>query len=76
MGVTTTTRGRDPHYGLPSSRSFGGRSALTIYLSWDGSDRDAHTVRDRADRIDAQKLDRAGRTALLGLFVLSREVDY
>jgi len=76
MGVATTTRGRDPHHGLPSGRSFGGRSALTLYLSWDGSDEDAHTPADGVEQIDASKLEKAGRTTLLGLFVLSREVDY
>lgn len=76
VGVSTTTRGRDPHHGLPSGRSFGGRSALTLYLSWDGSDQDAHTLADTADRIDVRKLEKAGRTTLLGLFMLSREVEY
>jgi ABC-type dipeptide/oligopeptide/nickel transport system permease component len=76
MGVAATTRGRDPHYGLPAQRSFGGRSALTIALSWDGSDQEAHTAADTVEKIDLQKLEKAGRTTLLGLYVLSREVDY
>jgi peptide/nickel transport system permease protein len=76
MGVSTTTRGRDPHYGLPSLRGFGGRSALTVYLSWDGSDQNAHTSADTIDQIDPRKLEKAGRTTLLGLFVLGREVNY
>ncbi len=77
MGVATTTRGRDPHYGLPSAgRSFGGRSALSIYVSWDGSDMNAHTPEDRVETIDPRKLEQAGRASLLGLFVLSREVNY
>jgi hypothetical protein len=28
------------------------------------------------EQIDVQKLEKAGRTTLLGLFVLCREVDY
>ncbi len=77
MGATTTTRGRDPHYGLPVARTgFGGRSALSLYLSWDGSDRTAHTPDDTPETIDPEKLRRLGQTTLLTLTVLSREGDY
>lgn len=76
LGVSTTTRGRGPHYGFPIEAGFGGRSALTAYLSWDGSDRMAHTPADTFETIDAEKLQKVGQTTLLALTVLSREVDY
>lgn len=77
IGVATTTRGRDPHYGLPVARSgFGGRSALSLYASWDGSDKTAHTAGDAFEMIDPEKLRKVGQTTLLALTVISREVDY
>lgn len=77
MGATTTTRGRDPHYGLPVTRTgFGGRSVLSLYLSWDSSDRTAHTAGDTFETIDPEKLRKLGQTAVLALTVISREVDY
>ncbi len=76
FGIPTTTRGRSPHYGIPSLSGFGGRSALTAYVSWDGSDRTAHMAQDTFEMIDPAKLDATGKTSLLALTVLSREVDY
>ena len=76
LGVATTTRGRDPHFGQPAPPGFGGRSALTVYLSWDGSDERADTAQDTADAIEISKLTKAGRTVLLALHTLSREVNY
>jgi len=76
LGVSTTTRGRGPHYGMPAEAGFGGRSALTAYVSWDGSDRTAHTPEDTFEAIDPDKLEQVGQTTLLALTVLSREVDY
>ncbi len=76
VGVSTTTRGRGPHFGMyvrPESRS---ESALPIYVSWDGSDRMAHTAEDAVEAIDPKKLEGAGQTTLLTLTVLSREVEY
>jgi len=76
IGVSTTTRGRGPHFGVyvrPESRS---ESALPIYVSWDGSDRTAHTEEDSAEAIDPKKLEGVGQTTLLTLTVLSREVEY
>ncbi len=76
MGVSTTTRGRGPHFGAyvrPESRS---ESALPIYVSWDGSDQTAHTAWDTFEAIDPDKLDQVGQTTLLVLTVLSREVEY
>jgi hypothetical protein len=76
MGVSTTTRGRGPHFGMhvrPESRN---ESALPIYVSWDGSDRTAHTPEDTVEAIDPEKLEGVGQTTLLTLTVLSREVEY
>ncbi len=76
LGVATTARGQGPHFGLLARPGFGGRSALSAYVSWDGSDRTAHTVGDVLETIDPQKLKQVGQTTLLALTVLSREVDY
>jgi len=76
VGAATTTRGRGPHYGLPSSMGFGGRAMLTAYVSWDGSDQTAHTPEDTFEAIDPEKLEQAGQTTLLALTVLSRELEY
>ena len=72
----TTTRGRSPHYGRGMIPGFGDRRALTLSISWDGSDDLAHTARDVPELIDPQKLSRVGRTTLLTLMVLCREPDY
>lgn len=76
LGVPTTTRGRNPHYGHPISFQFGERTALTLALSWDGSDDLAHTTADTPEIIDPKKLYDTGSTTTLVLFVLSRETDY
>ena len=76
MRVATTTRGRGPHFGVyvrPDSRS---QSALPLYVSWDGSDRLAHTAEDTFEAIDPKRLEQVGQTTLLMLTVLSREVEY
>jgi hypothetical protein len=75
-GASVTTRGRGPHYGMWARPGFGGRSALSAYVSWDGSDQTAHTVEDTARAIDPDKLDQVGQTTLLALTVLSRELEY
>jgi Zn-dependent M28 family amino/carboxypeptidase len=72
----TTTRGRSPHYGRGITPGFGDRRAMTLSISWDGSDDLAHTPRDVPELIDPQKLTRVGRTTLLTLMVLCRETDY
>ncbi len=71
-----TTRGRSPHYGREISVGFGDRRALTLSISWNGSDHLAHTPSDQPTLIDPQKLTRVGRTTLLTLMVLARESDY
>jgi hypothetical protein len=76
LGVSTSTRGRNPHYGHPISFQFGERTALTLSLSWDGSDHLAHTVADTPEIIDPDKLYDTGSTTTLVLFVLARETDY
>ena len=76
LDVSTTTRGRGPHYGIYTKPGYGGRAALTAYVSWDGSDRTAHTVEDTFEAIDPDKLEQVGQTTLLALTVLSREMDY
>jgi hypothetical protein len=76
VGVATTTRGRGPHFGLFARNSFGERTALTTYLSWDGSDQTAHTASDTVETIDPAKLQKVGQTMLLALSVLTREVNY
>jgi hypothetical protein len=76
IGIDTTVRGRGPHYQQYTANGFGGRSALSIYLSWNGSDSSAHLPEDTIDTIDPNKLDKIGRTVLLAVSVLSREVEY
>jgi ABC-type dipeptide/oligopeptide/nickel transport system permease component len=74
--VPVTARGRGPNYGLPAGGELGGRKAITLYMSWDGSDISAHTPADSAGSIDPTKLQKSGRSALLALFIASREQDY
>jgi ABC-type dipeptide/oligopeptide/nickel transport system permease subunit len=76
LGIATTTRGRGPHYGMPAPGGFGGRDAMSLYLSWDGSDAAAHTPQDTAGAIDPKKLEQVGKATALVLSVLSREVQY
>ncbi len=76
MGASTTTRGRDPHFGTYVGLPTQTESALPMYVSWDGSDRIAHTAGDTWEAIDPQKLEEVGQTVLLSLTVLSREVEY
>jgi len=74
--ISTTTRGRGPHYGREARPGFGERKALTLSLSWDGANALAHTPADTIEMIDPQKLYDIGRTTLLTLLFLSRETDY
>ena len=74
--LETTTRGRNPHYGMPLPTAFGGRDAMTLSVSWDGSDSLAHTPADTIDIIDPAKLYDIGRTTYLTILVLSRETEY
>lgn len=72
LGTSVTTRGRGPHFGLETAAGFGERSALSAYVSWDGSDRNAHTRLDTLAAIEPEKLKRSGQTTLLAVSVLSQ----
>jgi hypothetical protein len=72
----TTTRGRSPHYGSENAPGFGDRRAMTLTVSWDGSDDLAHTPHDVPEIIDPQKLSSIGRSTLLTLMILCRELNY
>lgn len=76
VGVEVTTRGRGPHAGRQAIMAFAGRSALSAYLSWDGSDALSHTPLDAPEQIDLEKLRKSGETAMLVLQLTSRELDY
>lgn len=76
LGIPTTTRGRNPHYGHEIYFEFGERTALTLSVSWDGSDDLAHTTADTPEIIDPKKLYDIGSSTSLVLFVLSRETNY
>jgi ABC-type dipeptide/oligopeptide/nickel transport system permease subunit len=76
FGIGTTTRGRGPHFGVYQFPGLEGRSAISIFVSWDGADQNAHTPLDTIAAIDPQKLEQVGRTTLLTLTVLSRETAY
>ncbi len=70
VGAPVTTRGRDPHYDIDTQSGFGGRSALSAYVSWDGADQAAHTAGDTFEAIDPKKLEQVGQTTLLAVSVL------
>jgi peptide/nickel transport system permease protein len=72
VGVPVTTRGRGPHFGLDTLSGFGGRTALSAYVSWDGSDQTAHTAADTPEAIDLDKLKQVGQTTLLVVSVLGQ----
>jgi hypothetical protein len=72
LGTAVTTRGRGPHFGLETDAGFGGRSALSAYVSWDGSDQGVHTRLDSIEAIDPEKLRQSGQTTLLAVSVLSQ----
>ena len=76
FGVPVTTRGRGPHFWEGEAIGFGGRRALSAFISWDGSDDVAHTPYDTADRLDATKLGNLGGVVTLTTLVLSRETTY
>ena len=76
VGVDVTTRGRDPHFGLPTRIGFGNRSALTAFISWDGSDALAHSPDDTLANLEPEKMESLGKTLALALTVLSRETEY
>ena len=76
MGNKVTNRGRGPHFGQNTGISFGGREALTAYVSWNGSDVYTGTPLDAVDMIDLEKLQELGETTTLVVTVISRETEY
>jgi ABC-type dipeptide/oligopeptide/nickel transport system permease subunit len=76
LGIPVTTRGRGPHFALDYAYAFGGRTALSAYLSWDGSDEYADTIQDSVDKLDPLKMERLGRLVTLTALVLTRETSY
>lgn len=77
LGIKTTTRGRGPHYGIVEDiPTASPREAPSLYISWDGSDQNAHTVRDVIENIDPKKLKKSGRLLTLISLILSRENNY
>jgi len=76
LNVPATTRGRGPHFGIPTVFGFGGRSALTASVSWDGADEYAHTPRDTVEHLNPSQFDQLGKLVALVLSVLSREQEY
>ena len=76
LGVEVTTRGTDPHVGLPTGIGFGGREALTALVSWDGSNELAHLPDDNLANLEPEKMESLGKVMSLVLTVLSREAEY
>jgi len=72
VGVPVTTRGRGPHFGMDTQSGFGGRAALSAYVSWDGADQTAHTAADTVEALDPRKLEAVGQTTLLVVSVLGQ----
>lgn len=71
-----TTRGTSPHVGLSQHSSHGGRTALTAFVSWDGSEQWAHTPWDTIDQINPEAIKIIGDTTSLVVSVISREDNY
>ena len=76
MDVNVSNRGRGPHFGRTARPAFGARSALSLYLTWDGADVLAHTPADSIENIDYAKLQQSGQAVTLTVTMLSRETDY
>lgn len=76
LNLPVTTRGRGPHFGMPSFARSGGNTAMSAEVSWDGADDLAHTDRDTFNIIDPQKIQKVGELVSLAVSVMSRETDY
>lgn len=74
LGTNTTTLGQSTHTTTPIDR--GGRTAMTIYVSWDGAAKTAHTWKDDLYNLDPEHILDVGRTTLLELMVMSHEMNY
>ena len=75
LDMPVTTRGRGPHFGNTSRVDFGGRTALSAYVSWDGVDATTHTVMDGVENIDPDKLERLGEAITLALTVCRGQLE-
>jgi ABC-type dipeptide/oligopeptide/nickel transport system permease subunit len=71
-----TSRGTSPHSGIVSRTSHGGRTALSAFVSWDGSEQYAHTPWDTFETINPDYLNELGDTTTLVVTIISREDDY
>ena len=76
LGYSTTTRGRLAHPFTTVQSAGGNRTALTIFVGWDGADEFAHTPYDTIEVIEPDKLERLGETTALAIQILANEVDY
>lgn len=75
-GASITTRGRGPHFGSFTRSDFGGRTALSAFVSWNGADELVHTPQDSFDIIDPEKIRLTGETTSLVVTLLARETEY
>jgi ABC-type dipeptide/oligopeptide/nickel transport system permease subunit len=76
LGTSTTTRGRLAHPYTTVQSTGGNRTALTIFVGWDGADEYAHTPFDTIEVIEPDKLEQFGETTALAIQILANEVDY
>ncbi len=71
-----TSRGTSPHTGLDQNSSHGGRTALTAFVSWDGSEIWAHTPWDTIEQLNPEAIKKIGDTTSLVISVIGREDNY
>jgi ABC-type dipeptide/oligopeptide/nickel transport system permease subunit len=76
LGYSTTTRGRLAHPYTTVQSAGGNRTALTIFVGWDGADQYAHTPYDTIAVIETDKLEQLGQTSALAIQILANELDY
>ncbi len=76
MGGQVTNRGRGVHTGIKTIAGFGERKGVSAFLSWEGSDRLAHTAQDTFEQIDQNKIDQTGKITGLVLSIIGREQEY
>ncbi len=76
-GARVTTLGDAPHSGGSEDRAdVMGRSALSLFVGWDGSSASAHTLDDNLEAIDPRKLNDTGETLALHILVMSHHMEY
>jgi hypothetical protein len=76
LGYSTTTRGRLAHPFTTVQSAGGNRTALTIFVGWDGADQYAHTPYDTTEVVELEKLEALGETTALAIQILANEMDY